>query len=74
MVMHGGASGGPVFSQHGAVFAINSTGFDDDEVSYASCVSAALDLAIAEVKLLGDARPRNTTLRELVERGFASRR
>jgi hypothetical protein len=71
MVIHGGASGGPVIGQNGAVFAINSTGFKDDEVSYVSCVSAALDLAIPEVKLPGDASPRSTTLRELVERGFA---
>ena len=71
MVIHGGASGGPVIGSNGAVFAVNSTGFEDDDVSYVSCVSAAMDLAITDVKLPGDERPRSTTLRELVERGFA---
>jgi hypothetical protein len=71
MVVHGGASGGPVLA-HGSVFAVNSTGFDDSDVSFVSCLSSALDLAITNVCLPGDPQPRNTTLRELLSRGFAT--
>lgn len=74
MVIHGGASGGPVLGPNGTVFAVNSTGFEDDQVSYVSCISAALDLAITGIKLPGDVAPRNTTLRELIDRGFVTRR
>lgn len=70
MVIHGGSSGGPVVGPNGTVFAINSTGFDDDELSYVSCISEVLDLAIPDVALPGSAIPRSTTLRELRERGF----
>lgn len=73
MVIHGGASGGPVFGQNGAVFAINSTGFEDEDVSYVTPISHALDLAITDVRLPGDEHPRSTTLRELLERGFAAK-
>lgn len=71
MVIHGGASGGPVVGPSGAVFAVNSTGFENEELSYVTCISAALDLAIPDVKLPGDTTARTTTLRELIERGFA---
>lgn len=71
MAIHGGASGGPVVAG-GAVFAVNSTGIDNSAVSYVSCVSSALDLAITDVKLPGEAHPRNTTLRELISLGFVS--
>lgn len=70
MVIHGGSSGGPVVGPNGTVFAINSTGFDDDELSYVSCISEVLDLAIPDVALPGSPIPRSTTLRELRERGF----
>ena len=74
MVIHGGASGGPVVDGSGAVFAVNSTGFDDDEVSYVSCISSVLDLEITGIQLPGDGSPRSTTLRELVDRGFVGSR
>ena len=70
MVIHGGASGGPVVGPNGTVFAVNSTGFDDDELSYVSCISEVLDLAIPDVVLPGSPIPRSTTLRELREGGF----
>jgi len=74
MVIHGGASGGPVIGPNGTVFAVNSTGVEDNDISYVSCISAALDLAIPEVRLPGDSSPRTITLRELTDRGFAVRR
>lgn len=73
MVIHGGASGGPVIGPNGTVFAINSTGvkFDDgDELSYVSCISEVLDLAIPNVVLPGSPLPRTTTLREMRDLGF----
>ena len=70
MVIHGGTSGGPVIGSNGAVFAVNSTGFDDDQLSYVTCISEVLDLAIPGVVLPGSPTPRITTLRELSEGGF----
>lgn len=74
IVIHGGASGGPVIGPGGGVFAINSTGFEDNDLSYVSCISEALDLAIPDVMLPGNVTPRTTTLRELAERGFSRSR
>lgn len=70
MVIHGGASGGPVMGPNGTVFAVNSTGFADDGVSYVSCISEVLDLAIPGVVLPGSPLPRSTTLREMNDLGF----
>jgi S1-C subfamily serine protease len=74
MVIHGGASGGPVVGPNGTVFAVNSTGFDANEISYVSCISEVLDLAIPNVVLPGSQIPRSTTLRELMEGGFVPSR
>jgi hypothetical protein len=74
MVIHGGASGGPVVNEAGHVFALNSTGFENSDVSYVSCLTPALDLAITDVMLPGDIKPRTTTLRELASRGFVFRK
>lgn len=70
MVIHGGASGGPVIGSNGTVFAVNSTGFGEDKLSYVSCISETLDLAIPGVVLPGSLIPRVTTLRELSVGGF----
>lgn len=70
MVIHGGASGGPVMTVDGRVFAVNSTGVTDDTVSYVSCVSSAFDLPIPNV-VLPDGSARNScTLREFNEYGL----
>jgi len=74
IVIHGGASGGPVIGPSGRVFAINSTGFEANDLSYVSCISEVLDLAIPDVILPGNLTPRITTLRELAELGFARSR
>jgi hypothetical protein len=72
MVVHGGASGGPVFSPDaGTVFAVNSTGFNDETLSYVSCISSMLDLQINNVKLPGESQPKQVLIRELIEGGFA---
>lgn len=49
IVIHHGASGGPVFSRDGGVFAVNSTGFDGTDVSYVSRINEILDLTIDDV-------------------------
>ena len=74
MVIHGGASGGPVVGPNGTVFAVNSTSFENDTISYVTCMSQILDLAIPEVALPGDAKPRVVTVRELQDKGFVSAR
>lgn len=73
MVIHGGASGGPVVGPDGGVFAVNSTGYDDDRLSYVSCISEALDLEITGVVLPDSPAARSTSLRELMELGFVLR-
>lgn len=70
MVIHGGTSGGPVIGPNGTVFAVNSTGFDNDQLSFVSYISEVLDLAIPDVVLPDSPTPRVTTLRELSEGGF----
>jgi hypothetical protein len=70
MVIHGGASGGPVLGPNGTVFAVNSTGFEDDDLSFVSCISEVLDLAIPDVVLSDGPNPRSVTVRELRSKGF----
>jgi len=70
MVIHGGASGGPVMTVDGRVFAVNSTGVSDDTVSYVTCVSSAFDLPIPGVVLPDSSAPRSSTLREFNEHGL----
>lgn len=74
MVIHGGASGGPVMDARGTVFAVNSTGYEDEDLSYISCISEVLDLEISGVVLPGSTAPRSTSLRELASHGFVLRR
>lgn len=70
MVIHGGASGGPVFNRDGRVIGINSTGYNDEELSFISCITSILDLKLVAVRLPGDKFPRDALIRELCERGF----
>jgi hypothetical protein len=49
IVIHHGASGGPVFSRSGTVFAVNSTGFDGTDVSYVSRINEIFVLTIDDV-------------------------
>jgi hypothetical protein len=39
MIIHGGASGGPVFDEDGCVFAINSTGWGTEPLSFVSSIT-----------------------------------
>jgi hypothetical protein len=69
--IHHGASGGPVFSSDGRVFALNSTGFDGTDDSYISDVRGILDLTVDDV-VMGQPPPRSVSVREMVRAGFVS--
>ena len=66
--IHHGASGGPVFSKDGRVFALNSTGIDGTDDSYVSSIGGILNLTIDEVGIGGQA-PRSVQIREMVSAG-----
>jgi len=68
MVIHHGASGGPVFSPSGAVFAVNSTGFDGTDVSYVSRIDEIFDLTVDDV-VMDQQPPRSVRLIEMVRAG-----
>ncbi len=70
MVIHGGASGGPVFNQNGCVIGINSTGYADEELSFVSCITSILNLRLVGVRLPGDNLPRDALIQELCDRDF----
>jgi hypothetical protein len=68
MVIHGGASGGPVFTRSGWVFGVNSTGMDGTNVSHVSRVDETLTLLLNDISIDGKpARP--VRMVELIERG-----
>ena len=72
IALYSGASGGPVFGSHGAVFGINSSGIDGEQpaVSFVSRVNELFPLAIDDVVLPGDPAPSSVKIQELAERGF----
>lgn len=66
--MHPGASGGPVFCPSGGVFGVNSTGFDDNDISYLSRINEIFQLFVENVSI--DAGPPRTVhLIELARAG-----
>jgi len=68
IMMHGGASGGPVFSSNGWVFGVNSTGFDGADVSFVSRISEIFGLVLDGICI--DGQPaRRTRLVELARAG-----
>lgn len=70
MVIHEGASGGPVVGQDGRVFGVNSTALEEDFVSFVSPVSEILNLVIPGVIMPGSSEAHVVTVRELRDRGF----
>lgn len=67
--LHGGASGGPVFGTDGRVFAVNSTGFQNERTSFVSAIQDILSLSIDDVLLLGESVPRSVAVLELAHLG-----
>ena len=69
IIMHGGASGGPVVGPSGRVFAINSTGFHGADVSYVSRINEILPLS---VNIMDMGTPRSLTVLEMARRGWVT--
>jgi Trypsin-like peptidase domain len=71
MPIHAGASGGPVVSERGTVFAVNTSGVEGaTDISYVTPIDFILDAVIEGVSL-GEGEPaRAVTLRELAELGL----
>lgn len=71
MVIHGGASGGPVVGKPGRVFAINSTGYDGtSDISFVSRIDEILRLEIPFVKLPGGQEVHSVTTLDLARAGW----
>lgn len=71
MHVHGGASGGPVFDPFGKVCGVNSTGFENDDLSFITPIHTIENLLLADVRI-----PNNNSgqvrVRELIEGSFIS--
>lgn len=67
IVIHGGASGRPVFGREGRVFGINSTGYDETPLSFVSRVIELLDVELGQVQLSDAEKPQAVSLRKLAE-------
>lgn len=66
MHIHGGASGGPVYSPNGHVFGVNSSGTDGTDISYISRVSDILPLRVDEVLVEGSPSPISLSISEFI--------
>lgn len=69
MYIHGGASGGPVFDRSGNVFAVNSTGYDDSDLSFVTPIHTIEDFLLEDVVIPGNDTGK-VRIRELIEGGF----
>jgi Trypsin-like peptidase domain len=68
IVIHGGASGGPVFSRSGRVFGVNSTGIDGTDISFVSRIDEIFALTVDDVAMDGHP-PRSTPVLEIARAG-----
>jgi len=66
--IHGGASGGPVFSRAGAVFGVNSTGIEGTDISFVSRLDEIFQLTIDDV-ILGSRSPASVPVIEMARAG-----
>jgi hypothetical protein len=68
--IEGGASGGPVFDEHGHVFAINSTGFSGvEDLGFVSHIQSVGGLSVAKVMTTDGQLREQITIHSLIERG-----
>jgi Trypsin-like peptidase domain len=71
MVIHGGASGGPVVGKSGRVFALNSTGYNGaSDISFVSRVEEILHLAIPFIKLPSGQEVGSVIAKDLADAGW----
>jgi len=68
MMIHGGASGGPVFSRTGGVFGLNSTGIDGTDISFVSRINEIFELVVDDVRM-GSEPPRSVPVAEIARAG-----
>ena len=68
MIIHGGASGGPVFSRTGGVFGLNSTGIDGTDISFVSRINEIFELVVDDVQM-GSEPPRSVSVAEIARAG-----
>ncbi len=68
IIIHGGASGGPVFCPSGSVFGVNSTGFEGTDVSYVSRIDEIFELVVDDAVIDG-APARSVPVIELARAG-----
>jgi hypothetical protein len=71
IIIHSGASGGPVFSRSGYVFGVNSTGIDGTDISFVSRINEIFNLTIEDV-VMGSAPPRTVPISEIIRAGHIS--
>lgn len=69
MIVHGGASGGPVFAKSGSVFGVNSTGYDNTDISFVSRIDEIFDLAIDGIVMTPESAPRSVSVKEMAQAG-----
>ena len=67
--IEGGASGGPVFDEHGHVFAVNSTGIDGTDIGYVSHIQGVGGLSLANVMTSDGQLHECITIHSLIEHG-----
>jgi hypothetical protein len=69
--IHGGASGGPVFDASGKVFAVNSSGYENDDLSFVTPINTIENLLLTDIFI-----PSNNSgqvrVRELIDNAFIS--
>ena len=71
MVIHGGASGGPVMGASGRVLGINSTGYDGQcDISFVSRIDEVLHLKIPSIKFPSGQEVSSVTILDLVRAGW----
>jgi hypothetical protein len=71
IIIHSGASGGPVFSRSGCVFGVNSTGIDGTDISFVSRINEIFSLTIEDVSM-GSEPPRSVPISEIIRAGHIS--
>jgi hypothetical protein len=68
--IEGGSSGGPVFDEHGHVFAINSTGFSGmDDLGFVSHIQSIGGLSVASVMTTDGRLHEQIDVHSLIEQG-----
>jgi hypothetical protein len=71
MYVHGGASGGPVFDLDGNVFGVNSTGFENEDLSFVTPIHTIENLLLTDV-LIPNNSSGQVSMKELIDGGFIS--